>query len=90
MPDRSQFNWKLLVQETIDKVCIDRPYGPKTFVGILLARFEKVSHVTQIYRTNRSIACSALECPNSNICSAIVPGSFLISEKCSADNLSIE
>ena len=34
---------------TIDKVYIDGPYGSKTLNGVLLARFERVSHVTHFY-----------------------------------------
>ena len=34
----------------IDKVYIDGPCGYKTLAGTLLARFERVSHVTHFYK----------------------------------------
>ena len=34
----------------IDKVHIDGPCGSKTLAGVLLVRFERVSHVTHFYR----------------------------------------
>ena len=33
---------------TIHKVYIDGPCGSKTFAGVLLARFERVSHMTRL------------------------------------------
>ena len=35
---------------TRDNVYIDGPYGSKTLAGVLLVRFERVSHVTHFYR----------------------------------------
>ena len=34
----------------MDKIYIDGPYGSKTLAGVLLARFERVSHVTHSYK----------------------------------------
>ena len=42
--EREPNNWT-----TIDKVYRDRPYGSKTLTGILLERFERVSHETHFY-----------------------------------------
>ena len=35
---------------TIDKLYIDGPCGSKTLAGFLLARFERVNHMTHFYR----------------------------------------
>ena len=38
------------LDQTIDKVYIDGPCGFKKFAGVLLARFERVSHLTHSYK----------------------------------------
>ena len=49
-----RFNVKIVI---LDKVYIHGPCGSKTLAGVLLARFEKVSHVTYLRnRTNMSSA----------------------------------
>ena len=67
-----------------DKVYIDGPCDSKTLAGVLLARFERVSHVTLLQIGPIGRVCMqygwALEFPNSNICSTIGPGNFLITK----------
>ena len=50
-------NKRMQYVNTIDKVYIDGPCGSKTLAGVLLARFERVSHVTYFKKwTNRNSA----------------------------------
>ena len=58
----------------VDKVYIDGPRGSIT-LGVLLARFERVNHVTHFYFPT-------------NVCSTIGTSNFLILKKCLAYNLS--
>ena len=41
----------------IDKVYIDGLCGPKKLAGVLLARFERVSHVTHFYKKDLEELC---------------------------------
>ena len=67
----------------IDKVYIDGPCGSKTISGVLLARFERVSHVTHFHKEDQYEPCVW-----SYICSTIGPGNLLIIKQFSANNLS--
>ena len=40
---------KSIMDGDIDKVYIDAPCGSKTLAGVLIARFERVSHVIHFY-----------------------------------------
>ena len=51
----------------------------KKLAGVLLARFERVGHVTHLKKGAVCIQFGwALEFPDSNVCSKIGPGNFLI------------
>ena len=44
------FMQNLLNIISIDEVYIDGPFGSKTLASVLLARFERVSHMTHFYK----------------------------------------
>ena len=94
--DQSEATMKIYIYIIlIDYVYIDGPCASKTLAGVLLVHFEKwVTWLTLIDRTNRSSVCtvwlgtgiSLLKC----LLYTIGPGSFLITKKSLANNLSID
>ena len=62
--------------------------GSKTLAGVLLAHFERVSHVNHIFKNRRNMYTASLrmqyswilEFYSANICSTSGPGNFLLTK----------
>ena len=70
----------------IDKVYIYEPCGSQTLAGVLLARFDRVSHVTHFYKYKQYVYSTVglLDFQTQYDCTRELPGY----KKCSAKDVS--